>query len=260
MTDLVREVSVIIPTRGNGRGLGRSVASAINQDGVTTRLIVVVDGEPSDCDDRRLLGELADPQRVIRLSRIGSPGVLRNLGLGLVRTPYVAFLDDDDWWTPSKLRRQLAMLDDANCAMCGSNAVRVEHGEPAGLYFEKMPASVTFEQLMACNWMITSSVVVRTEVLRSVGGFSSEEGLRACDDYAGWLKVAAVGGLTTTRQALVHYTVAARDSLSSDDQLSGAESRRRALRHLVAASQYWNVRLTRRQRALVAQFTADWTL
>jgi hypothetical protein len=83
--------------------------------------------------------------------------------------------------------------------------------------------------------------------------------LHACDDYAGWLKVAAVGGVTTTPEPLVHYAVAAPESVSSDDQMSGSESRRRALQHFVTASQYLNVRLTRRQRALVTRFTKNGT-
>lgn len=255
MTDSVEEVSVVIPTRANGRGLARAIASVIGQEVVATRLIVVVDGEPSHEEDRRLLAQLGDPHRVVTVSRLGLPGPLRNLGVDLVRTRLVAFLDDDDWWIPSKLREQLEMLT-GDVALAGSNATRVVDGNPAGLYFDPMPDRTTFDDLIATNWIITSSVILEAEVLKAVGGFPSDEGLRACDDYAGWLKVAAVGGITTTRDPLVNYTVAAPDSVSSDDRLTGAESRRRALAHLVSTSQHWDARLSRRQRSLIRRLGA----
>ena len=253
MNAVDEDVSVVIPTRASGRGLGRAVASALTQERVTTRLIVIVDGEPSDSNDRRLLTQLDDPHRVVRVSRIGLPGPLRNLGLDLVRTPRVAFLDDDDWWIPSKLGLQLPILTQQRCAITGSNAVKIVHGKPAGLYFDDMPDDMTLDHLMTTNWLITSSVVVDTAVLKSVGGFPTDQDLRACDDYAGWLKVAAVGGVATTREPLVNYSVAASESVSSADRLSGADSRSRVLRHLMTASKHWKMRLTRRQRALLSR-------
>ncbi|WP_043816710.1 glycosyltransferase family 2 protein, partial [Rubrivivax gelatinosus] len=35
----------------------------------------------------------------------------RNLGVGVLDTPYVAFCDDDTWWAPGALTRALALLD-----------------------------------------------------------------------------------------------------------------------------------------------------
>jgi len=257
MISKAEEVSVIIPTRGSGRGLGRSIASAVDQEGVRTRLIVVVDGEPVDARDQRVLAGLSDPHRVIRVSRLGIPGALRNLGVQMVRTRLVAFLDDDDQWIESKLHQQLTLLRDSGCALTGSNAMRVEGGRPLGLYFENMPKSLTFRDLLMTNWLITSSVIADADVLRSVGGFPTDERFRACDDYACWLKVAAVGGLITTPKPLVRYSTNAAGSVSSLDILSGAETRKLALTHFTETSLRWRIKLTRHERGLLRRFTTD---
>lgn len=248
-----REVSVVIPTRGTGRGLDRAIDTATRQEDVSTRLIVVVDGEPSAEVDQRALAGLASPHRVISVSRIGVPGALRNLGLSLVRTDFVAFLDDDDWWEPSKLRKQVHMLTRTGAAIIGSNAVKVLDDKPIGLYFEDMPMAIRFEDLLATNWLITSSVMVVADVLRAVGGFPSEERLRFCDDYAAWLKTAAAGGLVLSSEPLVHYTASAVDSLSVSDGLTGEEARSLAIQHLMTTQQQWGARLSRRQRSLAGR-------
>jgi GT2 family glycosyltransferase len=48
---------------------------------------------------------------LLRLPRnLGAAG--RNAGVALVTTPYVAFCDDDTWWTPGSLRRAADLLDE----------------------------------------------------------------------------------------------------------------------------------------------------
>jgi hypothetical protein len=117
--------------------------------------------------------------------------------------------------------------------------------------------SVTFGQIVASNCFARSSRVVDGILLLSIVEFPSDKGVLRSDGYTGWLKVAAVMGLTSTRKPLVYLRVGSHDSLSSQNEHSGAESRRLALKQLVAMSQHCSVRLRRRERALVARFAAE---
>lgn len=100
-------VAVITPTYRRADRLVTAVTSALNQTVRDVVVVVVDDGG----------GELAglpdDPRLVVlRLSRNhGSPGLARNVALKLSRSPYVAFLDDDNTWRPDHLERALAVLE-----------------------------------------------------------------------------------------------------------------------------------------------------
>jgi len=221
-------VTVIIPTPAAGRGLTRAVASVLAQDGVDARLMIIIDGTPTDLAEQELLAGLGDPHRVVHVSKIGRPSPLRNLGLALTTTPVVAFLDDDDWWAAGKLRSQLAALSDPGTVMVGSNAVCVRAGAVQEPYHDVVPARPRLEDLLRTNWLITSSVVCDTRTLTSVGGFPASDRLRVADDYAAWLRVATVGGVSILDEPLVYYSADSPDSLSRNT-ISGYEMRRRVL-------------------------------
>lgn len=247
-------VSVIMPTRGQGRGLGRAVQSALNQTDVETLLVVVVDGlSPSPTDDA-VLASLPEPHRVIRVTPVGSPAALRNLGLSVVRTDLVAFLDDDDWWQPDKLQRQINAMAASRAALVSSNAIRVQDDVEAGLYHRMLPTEIGFESLITTNWIVTSSVLVETSVLRLVGGFPVDDNMRHCDDWPAWLKIAALKRVSVVQEPLVYYAMHSSHSLSSADRLSGAETRRRVVSDFVTATAHWRLRLSRRERKLLASF------
>jgi glycosyltransferase involved in cell wall biosynthesis len=226
-------VSVITPSRADGRGLTRALRSALDQGYNDIQLVVVTDGPGTDPGELATLTALRPPHRVLQLCPltpppVARPAVLRNIGLGVAEAPLVAFLDDDDWWKPGKLARQVEQLRDPGLVLVGSNATRMVQDEDRGPYHPHVPDRVALGNLINTNWLITSSVVCRTEVLRAVGGFPVGETLRQLDDYAAWLRVAAVGRVAISRDCLVHYTADRADSVSRA-LLSGVEMRSRAL-------------------------------
>jgi len=100
------QVSVIIPTFQRGPLLQRAVRSVLRQQYQEYEVIVVSDGpDPTllplieKMNDRRL--------RLIALERhVGANGA-RNAGVRAARGEWVALLDDDDEWLPSKLEVQM---------------------------------------------------------------------------------------------------------------------------------------------------------
>ncbi len=98
-------VATIIPTYRRPELLRRAVASALAQT-VTDQVVVVVDdggGLPDLPSDPRLIA--------VSLSRnLGVAGVVRNVGIRLTDSRFVAFLDDDNTWTPDHLATALETL------------------------------------------------------------------------------------------------------------------------------------------------------
>jgi glycosyltransferase involved in cell wall biosynthesis len=100
-------VSVIIPAYNCAASLPAALASILAQTFQDWEVLVVDDASPQDLS-QTLTPYLADPrfQRVPHVVNRGAAAA-RNTGLAHARGRFVAFLDADDTWLPSKLQRQL---------------------------------------------------------------------------------------------------------------------------------------------------------
>jgi glycosyltransferase involved in cell wall biosynthesis len=101
-------VSVVIPTRNRQELLRQALDSVMAQLNPGIRLqIIVADNacQPAVAGIAREYGA-----EYLATTAVG-PGAVRNAGLRLVRGEYVAFLDDDDAWTPDHLSSHLALLE-----------------------------------------------------------------------------------------------------------------------------------------------------
>ena len=102
-------VSVIIGTWNRAGYLGEAIRSILGQTVQELELIVADDGSTDGTD--AVVAQYDDP----RLRYLPGPhvGISRNLNRALAeaRAPYAALLDSDDWSYPTRLERQLAVLD-----------------------------------------------------------------------------------------------------------------------------------------------------
>lgn len=105
--------SIIIPTFGRPQFLSEAVRSVLAQTVDDFECLVVDDGSPTPVDVPE------DPRvRVVRRRLNGGPAAARNTGLEESQGQYIAFLDDDDVYTPERLRLALDGLERAPIAVC----------------------------------------------------------------------------------------------------------------------------------------------
>ncbi len=103
-------VTVVIPTRDRRELLLRTLDSVLRQEDVALDVVVVDDGGTDGSADA--VENLQLPNvRVLRHQRSRGVSAARNAGLRTVTAPWVAFVDDDDLWAPTKLRAQLTSLE-----------------------------------------------------------------------------------------------------------------------------------------------------
>lgn len=196
------EVTVIVPTRDRWRLLSRhALPSALGQEDVALEVVVVDDG--SRDGTQAMLARLDDPR--VRIVRNDPPRRLpgaRNRGIEAARGEWLAFLDDDDLWAPSKLRRQLdaARATGAFWAYGRSLVVDVRC-EPTGVDPFPEPAELP-ALLLEGNFVPGggSNVIARADAVRRIGGF--DERLRFFEDWDLWLRLLA-GGLPAGCDELV---------------------------------------------------------
>jgi glycosyltransferase involved in cell wall biosynthesis len=110
MADPTPLVSVVIPTRNRTALLLRSVRSALMQTMGEIEVIVVIDGAKEN-ESLNLVSSLGDQRvRCVALGEAVGGGEARNIGARHARSSWIALLDDDDEWLPSKLEIQLETI------------------------------------------------------------------------------------------------------------------------------------------------------
>jgi glycosyltransferase involved in cell wall biosynthesis len=182
------DVSVVIPTRNRWPLLRTALASALRQEDTRLEVIVVDDGSTDDTS-RELARMDGSEVRVVRHELPLGAARARNAGIAAARSEWVAFLDDDDWWAPRKLRNQLDAAA-GGAAFAYSAAVHVD-ASGSVVYVAESPAPGELaSRLRGGNVMPAgaSNVLVRTDAVRRLGGFDPL--LPHFNDWDLWIRLA----------------------------------------------------------------------
>lgn len=196
------EVSVIIPTYNRPALLRRAVTSALTQGGVGVEVIVVDDGS----SPRVMSSALPADVTIARTGGSGGVAAARNLGARLARSPWLAFLDDDDWWAPDHVRRLLSAATASGAGFAYAGRWIVDLATGAAELSPALPAEGLASRLLHENVVGTpSGVIVRRSLYLEVGG--SEPSLAAMADWDLWIRLADVARGVAGPVATVAYGV-----------------------------------------------------
>jgi glycosyltransferase involved in cell wall biosynthesis len=210
------DVSVVIPTRSRWSLLSTAaLPAALEQQDVDHEVIVVDDGSSDETAER--LAEIADSRlRVLRNETPGGVAVARNRGVFEARGRWISFLDDDDVWSPRKLRAQLDAAESANAIFVYAAGGGLD-SERRFLYAVAPPEPTTVtRQLLRWNviWCGCSNVMAKTEVTRTLGGF--DENLFQLADWDLWIRLALAGRAAAVDEILVGYVIHPENMLLTD--------------------------------------------
>lgn len=103
------DVSVVIPAYNAGELLLEAIGSALDQTLASKEVIVVDDGSSDGTQERmeRFRGRI----RYIRFEQNRGPGAARNAGISASSGRYIALLDSDDLWMPTRLEVMVRFMD-----------------------------------------------------------------------------------------------------------------------------------------------------
>jgi glycosyltransferase involved in cell wall biosynthesis len=199
------EVTVVIPTRNRWRILVDSaLTAALVQEDVDHEIVVVDDGSSDGTSGN--LAALDDPRvRVVRHDRSLGVAKARNAGIRAARGAWIALLDDDDIWSPQKLRRQIDVASSQGAGFVYAAVVFVDEHKRF-LFGHAPPAPETLlSQLIRRNvmWGGCSNVVIRSDTLRTLGAF--DEDLFQLADWDLWIRLADASRAAACSDVLVGY-------------------------------------------------------
>lgn len=201
-------VSTVIPVFNGAKFVCRCIESVLAQTYRPIEVIVIDDG--STDESATLLRAYGERIRVIAQSNSGV-SVARNVGIQTARGEFIAFLDQDDWWQPTKTSRQIDLfLADSTVGLVHTDVAHFD--EPTGRYVGRLNHGRSevlighcYDRLLMGNAIFNSSVVVRRSILKQVGGFSTEINRNTIQDYDLWLRIARVAPLAFVPEALTTY-------------------------------------------------------
>lgn len=205
-------VSAIITTHNRKELLTRAIESVFNQTYQKIELIVVDDasddGTGEVCKERNL--------KYIYIPQTESRGgnYARNLGIKASRGEYCAFLDDDDYWLPEKISKQVALIEEKKCDVVSCNRLNeFVSGKDTSIVEAKPMLKENGDisrKILYSICSTTSLMLIRREPLLAVGLF--DEKLRFWQEYELSIRLAQLCPFYVVQEPLVVYRINKKDS------------------------------------------------
>jgi teichuronic acid biosynthesis glycosyltransferase TuaG len=214
-------VSIIIPSYNRYEMVLHAIQSCLNQSYQNIEIIVV-----DDCstDSRYLnLPFLKFPKTfIIRLPENSrqtyksktAQGMTRQEGIREAKGQWIAFLDDDDFFLPEKIAKQLAFMKQYNALFCSTNMFFIKHNKVSadkldfqnlGLFrpAQSVPLKLTLPIVKAHNYINNSSVILHKTIIDKAGSFRPV----VFEDWDYWKRcLLYVPYCLYLDEPLVHYT------------------------------------------------------
>ncbi len=183
----IEEISVIIPTYNRCDLLKRAINSVIKQT-IMPKEIIIVDSGSTDQTYQMVSSLFPEINYFIEKKR--GVSAARNKGILESKSKWVAFLDSDDAWKPTKLEKQMEY------SLFNQDKYRIIHTDETWyrnkkflnqLKKHKKSGGNIFKNSLQLCCISPSSVVLKKQIFEEYGLF--DENLEVCEDYDMWIRI-----------------------------------------------------------------------
>ena len=189
-------VDIIVTTYKRYNLLREALESVANQSYPHWKCWIAEDGESKETYEA--VKPFLQDNRFVYLpgTHAGYPSVPRNRAIRQGTAPYIAPLDDDDFWLPKKLEHQVAFLENhPDCVLLGCNAFFWEgtgDWNNSPLYFKKNKlGEIDYNKLLSQNCLVHSSAIFRRTTIEKTGLYNENLSPPVGEDYELWLRIGA---------------------------------------------------------------------
>jgi len=210
-------VSVIVPTYNRAHSLPRTVESVLSQTLEDLELIIVDDA--SDDDTASVVASYDDDRiRFFEHDENQGASAARNTGIEHAEGEYMAFLDSDDVWLPTKLEKQVLTLelrsDEWVAAYCKAETVHPGGQNPVLKWVtelisrrNKAEGAEGGKELIGpvlsddLHTSAGSTLIVKSDIVRKINGF--DESFTRFQDPEFLIRVLKHGKLACVNETLL---------------------------------------------------------
>jgi glycosyltransferase involved in cell wall biosynthesis len=181
-------ISVVVPTYNHAHLINKCLQSLIDQSYSNWEALVI--NNFSSDNTVEVIESFSDARiRIINFHNNGVIAAARNEGIQNSSGDWIAFLDSDDWWYPSKLSEIIPLLND-NDIIFHNLDVYTSSGKSFRTIKGRHHQFPIFEDLLVKgNQILNSSVVIRNNIIEEACYLSEDPDLFALEDFDLWLRV-----------------------------------------------------------------------
>jgi glycosyltransferase involved in cell wall biosynthesis len=198
-------VSVVIPNYNYALYLAEAIESVLSQTYVHIELIVVDDG--STDASAQVARNFGDRLMLIEQKNAGVSAA-RNRGMAAANGEFIAFLDSDDKWRPTKIERQLKEFQsDGEVGLVHCGYVELNRDGSLGpVHLDGQAGDVALELVKYQRPVILgggSGVIIRRSLLKVVGGF--DPSVSPAEDWEFYFRCARTSKVGFVPEVLLEY-------------------------------------------------------
>jgi glycosyltransferase involved in cell wall biosynthesis len=187
-------VSIVIPTYNRAEDLKRALQSVLDQTFIDWE-ILIVDNNSTDNTDVVIKSFNNSKIKLFKVQNDGVVAVSRNIGVKNASGEYIAFLDSDDWWLPTKLEESIKYLNQGADVVYHDLFVVTKPDQTVNWRRTRgrnLKSPVFYDLIKNGTTLPNSSVVVRKNLLIVINGLSEDRDMIGSEDYDAWLRIAQI--------------------------------------------------------------------
>jgi len=216
MNDLI---SIVTPCYNDEKYIGEAIESVQSQSYQNWELLVVDDC--STDNSAEIIRSYCEKDSRIRYFKTGfptgSPVIPRNMAIEKAAGRFIAFLDSDDVWFPTKLEEQIKLFSDEKTAIVFSNHEKINEDGKRKKRVIIAPQIVTYKRLLKENCIRNSAGLYDT---KKVGKVYLQK--INYEDFVLWLEILKKGYIAqNTNTVEILYRI--RKNSISDDKIRAAK-------------------------------------
>ncbi|PCI57708.1 MAG: hypothetical protein COB45_02650 [Gammaproteobacteria bacterium] len=218
-------VSVVIPVYNGIEYLEKTVNTVLAQDYANFEILLVNDG--SSDSSEQLIDVLSAKHKSIKGFHKENGGVAaaRNYGIDKAEGELIAFCDQDDFWLPTKLSKQILLFQNKEVGLvyCGAIADYSHLNKQDKPNFDNKYRGNVFDKLIQVNMFTCCTVVARKSLLQETKAFDDDRNLMGVDDWLAWLKLSLVCEFDFVAEHLAIHVFHGDNYSSNEEKMHKAE-------------------------------------